>query len=127
MFDFDGFSAFNFNEGVAYISITPNGVTFNKSVTMKLNYPEFVQLLINGEKRQLLLMPCREDEKNATVFFRPRQNGVQSVRWNARDLINTIEYITGWRLKDSTYRVDGQMIPEWNAMLFDLDKAVELT
>ena len=38
MFFFDGFTAFNFNEGAPYVSITKNGVTFNKSVIMKLKY-----------------------------------------------------------------------------------------
>ena len=49
----DGFTAFNFDEGVPYVSVTRNGVTFNKAVVMKLNYPENVLLLISdAEKRK---------------------------------------------------------------------------
>ena len=43
----EGFEAFDFSEGVANMSVTSNGVTFNKAVTMKLHYPEWVLLLIN--------------------------------------------------------------------------------
>ena len=38
----ENFKPFNFNEGVPYVSITINGMTFNKSVIMKLEYPESV-------------------------------------------------------------------------------------
>ena len=41
----ENFKAFNFNEGVPYVSVTSNGMTFNKSVIMKLGYPEHVLLL----------------------------------------------------------------------------------
>lgn len=127
MFELEGFKAFNFEEGVPYVSITPNGVTFNKSVTLKLNSPEYVLLLINADRKQIALMPCEQNTPNATVFYRPKQSGILSVRWNARDLLNTLEYITGWKLKDTTYRVDGMLIPESGVMVFDLNKAVELT
>lgn len=127
MFELEGFTAFNFEEGVPYVSITPNGVTFNKSVTLKLGLPEYVLLLINPDKRQIALMPCAQDTPNAAPYYRPKQSGILSVRWNARDLLNTLEYITGWKLKDTTYRVDGMLIPESGVMIFDLNKAVELT
>ncbi|MGM9771024.1 MAG: hypothetical protein ACI3YU_00060 [Segatella copri] len=126
MFDLEGFTAFNFEEGVPYVSITPNGVTFNKSVTLKLNCPEYVQLLINANSKQLALVPCTQDTQNAVVFYRPKSSGILSVRWNARDLLNTIEFITGWRLKDASYRVDGMLIPEAGVMIFDLNKATAL-
>ena len=45
----ENFKPFNFNEGVPYVSITINGMTFNKSVIMKLEYPEYVRLLIDEE------------------------------------------------------------------------------
>lgn len=127
MYGLEGFTAFNFSEGVPYISVTPNGITFNKSVTMKLGYPEYVQFLINAEQKVVALRPCSQEEENATVYFRPKQNGILSVRWNARDLINTLEFITGWNLKESTYRIDGQYLPELGVMIFELAKAVELT
>ena len=44
----EGFKPFNFSEGVPYVSITNNGMTFNKSVVMKLDYPEQVVLLIDN-------------------------------------------------------------------------------
>lgn len=34
--DLSGFSAFDFSEGVPYFSVTLNGLTFNRSVVLKL-------------------------------------------------------------------------------------------
>lgn len=119
---FEGFISFNFDEGVPYVSVTKNGVTFNKAVIMKLNYPAFVQLLINSDTRQIAIRACDESEKNSMTFFKKRENSkVISVRWNIKDLLNTLQDVTGWDLSINAYRVDGILIKEENAMLFDLN------
>ncbi len=123
----EGFSAFDFSEGVPYVSFTPNGLTFNKSVTLKLGEPEHVKFLINESAKQVAIQVCDAGDKNATVFYRPKASGVLSVRWNARDLLNTIERIMGWNLKETSYRADGILLKEEHAIVFDLSKATPLT
>ena len=120
---FDGFKSFNFDEGVPYVSITKNGVTFNKAVIMKLNYPANVVLLINAEEKVIAIQKCTSDVKNSTTFYKENEKNILSVRWNARDLLNTLQDITGWDLSKDSYRVDGVLIVEENAMLFDLKTA----
>ena len=123
----EGFSAFDFSEGVPYVSFTPNGLTFNRSVTLKLGEPEHVKFLINESAKQVAIQVCDAGDKNATVFYRPKASGVLSVRWNARDLLNTIERIMGWNLKETSYRADGILLKEEHAIVFDLSKATPLT
>ncbi len=123
----EGFSAFDFSEGVPYVSFTPNGLTFNKSVTLKLGEPEHVKFLINESAKQVAIQVCDAGDKNATVFYRPKASGVLSVRWNARDLLNTIERIMGWNLKETSYRADGILLKEEHTIVFDLSKATPLT
>ncbi len=119
---FENFTSFNFDEGVPYVSITKNGVTFNKAVIMKLNYPAFVQLLINPADKQIAIRACAENDPNSTAFFKPKSNpNIISVRWNVKDLLNTLQEITGWDLSKDGYRIDGILIKEENAMLFDLN------
>ena len=120
---FDGFKSFNFDEGVPYVSITKNGVTFNKAVIMKLNYPANVVLLINAEEKVIAIQECTPDVKNSTTFYKENEKNILSVRWNARDLLNTLQDITGWDLSKDSYRVDGILVVEENAMLFDLKTA----
>ena len=119
---FEGFTSFNFDEGVPYVSITKNGVTFNKAVIMKLDYPAFVQLLINADTKQIAIKACGEGDQNRTTFYKKKENSaVLSVRWNVKDLLNTLQEITGWDLSSDGYKVDGTLIKEENAMLFDLN------
>ena len=126
MMDLSNFSVFDFKEGVPYVSITSNGLTFNKSVIMKLPYPEFVILLINNESKQIAVQACDETNEKAVQFYKEKANGVISVRWNAKDLINTISRMCEWDLSQVSYRVNGVLIPEQSLMLFDLTDAIAL-
>lgn len=126
MMDLSNFSVFDFKEGVPYVSITSNGLTFNKSVIMKLHYPEFVILLINNESKQIAVQSCDETNEKAVQFYKEKANGVISVRWNAKDLINTISRMCEWDLSQVSYRVNGVLIPEQSLMLFDLTDAITL-
>ena len=126
MMDLSNFSVFDFKEGVPYVSITSNGLTFNKSVIMKLHYPEFVILLINNESKQIAVQACDETNEKAVQFYKEKANGVISVRWNAKDLINTISRMCAWDLSQVSYRVNGVLIPEQSLMLFDLTDAITL-
>ena len=122
----DSFKSFNFNEGVPYVSITNNGVTFNKSVVMKLDYPEYAVLLIDEKSKRIAIQSCAADTPNAVQFYKEKKSNVISVRWNGRDLLNTLQGLMGWKLSEIAYRVDGVLLKEDHAMLFDLTKATEL-
>lgn len=123
----ENFRSFNFSEGVPYVSVTSNGITFNKSVIIKLEYPEYVVLLIDEESKRIAVQTCTSETPNAVIFFREKKNpNILSVRWNARDLLNTIQSMMGWNLSKGGYRVDGTLLKEERAMLFDLTRAVEL-
>ena len=115
----EGFKPFNFSEGVPYVSITNNGMTFNKSVVMKLDYPEQVVLLI-------AIQVCSPDTPNAASFYKEKKNNVISVRWNGRDLLNTIQAMMGWDLSKGGFRIEGTLLKADHAMLFDLNAAAEL-
>lgn len=121
-----GFTPFNFSEGIPYVSITPNGVTFNKAVVMKMGYPDFVLLLIDDYGKRIALQACDESTPNAVRFYKPKKGNVISVRWNSKDLLNTIQGITGWNLEEIAFKVDGVLLREDRAMVFDLNTATEL-
>lgn len=122
----DNFSVFNFNEGVPYASFTNHGITFNKAVIMKLGYPNRVILLIDEDSRRIAIQVSDESNERSVAFFKPKKSNVLSVRWNGRDLLNTIQGITGWNLSVDSYRVDGVLLKEDRAFLFDLNTATAL-
>ncbi len=119
---FENFTTFNFNEGVPYVTVTKNGVAFNKGVIMKLNYPTHVLLLINAANKQIAIKACSNDNPNAIAFYNDeKKSNALTVRWNARDLLNTIKEITGWDYSKEGYKVAGTLVSEEQAMLFDLN------
>lgn len=121
-----GFSVFDFSVGVPSVSITPNGLTFNRSVAMKMDYPEYVILLINADTKQIAIQACNKDTQKAVAFYRQRKKTVQSVRLNNRELLNNISQMMGWDLKQIQHRVEGRMLTQGNAMVFDLSTAKDM-
>lgn len=122
--DLSGFSAFDFSEGVPYFSVTLNGLTFNRSVVLKLGSPTYVRLLINEESRQVALQVCEETTPKAVAFYKPKKNGVLSVRWSSQDLVATFKRLMESDLQHG-FRVNGELV-ENGLMVFDLNTAKTL-
>lgn len=127
MFDFSGFSPFDFDEGLPYVSVTKHGITFNKGVVLKLGKPSRVTLLINSNTKQIAICGCSEDTPRSNAFYKENNRGVLSVRWNIKDLLNTIQDMMGWNLELEAYRVEGQLLKEEGAMLFDFNNAESIS
>ena len=123
---FDNFKTFDFTEGVPYVSITRNGITFNKAVVMKLGCPAYAILLINDIDKQIAIQVSSEENNKAVPFYKEKKSGLISVRWNGKDLMNTITDMMQWDLDEKSYRVDWLLIKEENAMLFDFSQAKEI-
>lgn len=87
---------------------------------------DYVKLLINETEKQIAVQACGEHDDKSVQFYKEKSNGVLSVRWNAKDLINTIARICDWDLSQLSYRVNGVLVPEMNLMLFDLNEAVTM-
>ena len=122
--DLSGFAVFDFSEGIPYFSVTSNGVTFNRAVTLKLGTPAFVRLLINESTRQVALQVCDESTPKAVAFYKPKTNGALSVRWNAQDLVATFKRLMESDLQHG-FRVNGELV-ENGLMVFDLNTAKAL-
>ena len=76
--------------------------------------------------KQIAVQTCDEHDDKSVQFYKEKSNGVLSVRWNAKDLINTISRICDWDLSQLSYRVNGILISEMKLMLFDLNEAVTM-
>ncbi len=118
---FENFKKVSLTTGLPYMSITDNGVTFSKSVVIKMGKPQFVILLINEEDNQIAIMTSHKDEEDAIAFT--KNSKVANVRINNKDLLNTLSKMMGWNLKDGGYKVLGDYYSKDSAMMFDLTKA----
>lgn len=121
-----GFKVYDFTERVPYISVTANGVTFGNGVIKKLRFPEYVCLLFNVKEKQMAIQVASKDDENA-IQFCSEMGCSTSIRINHKDFKDTIKHITNWDISSTGYRVEGKLLPEENAIIFNLDKAEELS
>lgn len=123
----DSFKTFDFSEGMPYVSITKNGLTFNKGVMKKLGYPQYVVLLMDKETQRIAIQKCSSDTDKAIAFYKGDNdedaNKILSVRWNSKDLMSTVKAMMDWDLTIDSYKAYGEMLEEEDAMIFDLSKA----
>lgn len=118
----EGFHVVNFQTGIPYVSLTSNGLTFNKASILQMQNPAQVVLLLNEARKQFAIQRCAPDDPNAMPFYRPRSTGLVTVRWSQKELLHTIARMMGQSLTDN-YRVNGQYIEQEGAMVFDLNEA----
>ena len=106
-FDMTGFKEFSFADGSPYVTITANGMNFNKAVVNKLNSCEYARLLINVQKKQIILVEAQKEDSNAYRFYNDkRRSNNKSVRWNSKELLNTVSRMMEWDGVQSTLRLD---------------------
>lgn len=126
----EGFKPFSFGNTGPALSITKNGVTFNKAAAEKIGNPQFVLLFINDKTQQIAIKKSPMNDPNAIPFCAAIKKGAPSVRWNSKELLRTICSITGWNLTSegcTGYKVFGTMDKSEGALIFDLSNATENT
>lgn len=119
----DDFKIVDVINGAPTMSITRNGVSFNKTTIEKLAFPENVILLIDEPSKRLAITPCDKTQRGARAFFKPGRDSASGVRWNNYDLKSTIENMMSWDLSTQAWRVTGLFSAEDNALIFDLSQA----
>lgn len=122
----ENFIPFDFTEGAAYVSVTKNGLTFNKAVMSKLNFPRHATLLINGVDRKIAIQGYDFEAPRSVPFYKGTDSKAVSVRLTGKDLLNTIAEMMQWDLSNSSYRIDGKLLPAERAVVFDLTQARNL-
>ena len=120
---FENFKPYSITIGLPNVSITSNGMNFSKTAVAKLGNPKRIVFLLNEVGKQIAIKVC-DDTDNYSVKF-AKNDKLSSIRFNNKDLIQTIEKMMGWDFKSQGYRITGDYFGEENALLFDLNKAVE--
>ena len=122
----ENFIPFDFTEGAAYVSVTKNGLTFNKAVMSKLNFPRYATLLINGVDCKIAIQGYDFEAPRAVPFYKGFDNKAVSVRLTGKDLLNTIAEMMDWDLNQTSYRIDGKLLAADRAVVFDVTQAKNL-
>ncbi len=123
----ENFKPYNLTIGLPAVSLTANGLTFNKSAVTKIGKPSHVVFYINELDKQIAIVPCAKDDENATIFYKPNARNIVSVRWNNKDLLNTIYSMMGWNIDTDNYKSNGTYYSKDNVMIFDLKVVSPIT
>lgn len=118
-----GFVPFDFSIGVPYISVTENGVTFNRSVTILLGHPEFIRVSFNEEERLVFVEPGVCGEVGCVKYFSPGRRA-DSVRLAGDSFIIFMMKMCGGD-RDLGYKVTGEQMD--GGIMFDMKKARPVT
>lgn len=116
----DSFEIMPYVTGVPSMSVTKDGVNFNKTVVEKLGSPAYVRVLVDKAARKLAIMPCEEQAQGARPFLRNGRSSRAGVRWNNTDLKDSIQSLAGWNLEEQGCKVTGEYYPDDNTMIFNL-------
>ena len=122
----DGFTVVSFGSTGPFASITPNGVTFNKSVVDRMNNAQYVLLLLNETEKKFAIQKCPQNAPQAMPFSAAIKPGAPSVRWGSKEFLKVIKRMTGWTLEGKDckgYKVIGEHHKQENLMIFDLNQA----
>lgn len=113
--------------GMPTVSITKNGIAFNKTVLEKMGCPEYVRAMIDKPGKRIAIAPCEKEDRGSRAFYKRGRNTANGVRWNNFDLRTTIETMMGWALADQGWKASGFYSEEDNAIIFDLNSAEPLS
>lgn len=120
----EGFVKFEVSPGTASISVSSYGVGFSKSAVLRMSKCEYVMTFIDYSGKRFAIQKCTENDDGSTKFYHGQLN--TSVRWNNKELLKTLTTMMDWDLSKKAYKVDGEYIPEEQALIFDLNKAVSV-
>ena len=124
----DSFKPKKLVAGSPFISVSINGISLNKSAVDRLDYAEYVRILIDEDAKELAIQICDENDPNRESFVKPeKKKETQYVRWNNREFIKQLQsWAPSKELETSGFKVAGEYLPEEKAFLFIFSKAIPL-
>lgn len=119
----DGFETIKLVTGTPTMSVTKNGVSFNKTAIEKLGKPSYVIPMLDRIRNRFAIVGVDYEVEDARKFYQSGRDTSQGVRWNNNDLISTLEAITAWNTTKTGMKVKGRYDEDDRAIIFNLDEA----
>lgn len=122
----EGFEKISLYPGSSFLSVTNNGITFNKNSIQRLKMPEYVVFLLNSVEKKIAVQVCSDaSDRDSIPFCQKGKDYKNGLRINNRELQQQLASMMNWNLKDKNYRIDGIYLDAESAMIFDMNSARE--
>jgi len=114
--------------GSPYLTVTNNGISLNKSAIDKLEFAEFVRILVDEENKRLAIQICSAEDPNREPFVKPsKRKTAQYVRWNNREFVKQLlPWAPTQELKEKGFKIPGEYLVDDKAFLFTFSEAVSI-
>ena len=123
----EGFVEITILQGSSFLSVTDNGLNFNKNVVKHMQRAESVKIFYNPSKKQIAIQKCDKNAENSITFYRDEKNLTSGVRFNNREVQQMIATMMDWNLSEYNYRVDGFLADDGETMIFNLNNSRRFT
>ena len=101
------------------LCLEENSILVSRAILEALESPKQVQLLINDERKMLLLQACTVNDREAVIV---PQSTYGQFEMSGHSLLKRIRKLTGWA--DNNPRVVyGEYVPQHKVIVFDLMQA----
>ncbi len=115
-----GYSQYHGSEPLMLtLCLDEDSILLNGAILDALEHPRQVQMLINEERKTLLLLACTVDDREAIVI---PAAPMQQFEMSGHALIRRIRRLTGWT-DEQPRVVYGSFIGSHRAIVFDLNTA----
>ena len=102
------------------VNITGSAIKFNVATVVELNYPSYIQILINTKEKQFAIRGCKKDDPNAIHFAKPDQK--YAIKFNQPVVVNMIRQMAGWSAEES-WSIPGVYFSDDKAIVYDVSAA----
>ena len=110
------YEAFSAEPLMLTLCLEENSILVSKAILEALDTPKQVQMLINDERRTLLLQACTVNNREAVII---PQSSFGQFEMSGQALLKRIRKLTGWA--DNLPRVVyGEYVPQHKVIVFDL-------
>lgn len=103
-------------------NIKGNTVRFNPQTAAELDYAAYVQFLVLPRAQQFAIRPCKESDKNAVPFSKPK--GIQQSKVHVTNAVigKLIRRMAEWSPEEN-WNVPAVREPEEDVLIYDLKAA----
>ena len=110
------------SRSASVLTISGNTIKFNNQTAQELEYPEYIQFLVNAKDKQVAIRVCKENEPNSLQYCKDGVAPKYAVKLSLPVVTSIIRKMTNWQEKDS-WNIPAVYFADEKALVFDLNAA----
>lgn len=121
----DGFEVINVTKGVPTLTLSKNGLAFNKYAIEKMHKTRYAIPLIDKSRGRFAIVESDTGDGSSLDFLKDSKKLSDGVRWNNRELKNIIGDLMKCDIDNYFLKIEGHYSDADRALIFNLHEAKE--